>query len=112
MHLSGDLFRPRFLSEDGLHVFREGREEQVAWIQATSEGIEAVKTPERIEQPGRVRALAGESQRVYQWSKETVRDAQLGERPCTETGWEEAMAALVEERLDRQIVAVTAQGEA
>lgn len=112
MRLSGDLFRPRFLSEDGLHVFREGREEQVAWIQTTSEGIEAVKTPERIEQPGRVRALAGESQRVYQWSKETVRDARLGERPCTETRWEEAMAALVEERLDRQIVAVTAQGEA
>ncbi len=112
MQLTGDLFQPRFVSEDGLHVFREGREERIAWVQTTGEGMDAVKLPERIEQPGRVKALAGELRRLYQGSKETVRDAQLGERPCTEAGWEQAMAVLMEERLDRQITTVTAQGEA
>lgn len=112
MQLTGDLFQPRFVGEEGLHVFREGREEQQFWVQTTDQGMDAVKRPERIEQPGRIKTLAGELRRLYQWSKETVRDAQLGERPCTEAGWEQAMSVLVEERLDRQITAATAQAEA
>ena len=111
MQLTGDLFQPRFVGEDGLHVFRDGREEQQVWVQTTGEGMDAVKLPERIEQPGRIKTLAGELRRLYQWSKETVRDAQLGERPCTEAGWEQAMSVLVEERLDRQVTAATAQAE-
>ena len=109
LRLSGDLSFPRFTAEDGLHCFREGRREQVAWIQTHTHDLDTLKVPERIEQPGRVKASAGATRRTFVTSQHIVRDLHLGERNCPATEWQAALATLIEERLEGQMRTITGQ---
>lgn len=105
--VQGDLALPRLAPEAGLHIAREGRQERVAWIQAGQKDLDAFILPERIEQPGRIRSLGGDVCRTHLPLLERIKDSRLGERPCTEQGWEAALRLLVEERLHRQVEEAT-----
>lgn len=110
LRLQGDLFLPRFTPEDGLHCFREGRREQVAWIQShATTDPDAIKVPGRIEQPGRVKASANLTRRTYLTGQDLVRDLHLGERACPTDDWPGSLASLIEEHLQNQMMTVTGQ---
>jgi hypothetical protein len=106
----GDLCFPRFAGEEGLHVFRQGRSDQVVWVQTTQKDLDQIRIPERIEQAGRIRTLGGDIRRTHLTAQDVIRDSQLGERPCSEHGWEAALGNLIEERLTRIIEAATGGG--
>lgn len=108
--VQGDLCFPRFAGEEGLHVFRQGRSDQVVWVQTTQKDLDQIRIPERIEQAGRIRALGGEVRRTHLTAQDVIRDSQLGERPCSEHGWEAALGNLIEERFTRIIESATGGG--
>ncbi len=109
LHLEGDLFFPRFSGEDGLHTFREGKREQVVWIQSHESDAASLKVPERPEQPGRIKASSSSNRRTFLTSQDLVRDQHLGERPCPANDWKATAATLIEERLELQIATLTGQ---
>ena len=111
LRLHGDLFLPRFTAEDGLHSFREGRREQAVWIQTHENDVDALKLPERIEQPGRVKAAAGPTRRTFVTNQDIVRDLHLGERACPGTEWQAALATLIEEHLEARMRTITGQDQ-
>jgi ATP-dependent Clp protease ATP-binding subunit ClpC len=106
----GDLCFPRFSGEQGLHIFRQGRSDEVVWIQTTQKGLAEISIPGRLEQAGHIKNVGGEIRRTHLVTQEVIRDAHLGERPCSANGWEAALPNLIEERLERIIEAATGGG--
>lgn len=103
MHLRGDLFFPRFLAEQGLHVIKEKKNERVCLVEAAALPFAAYEPPVGIDRKGAIAGRGAPVRRAFDREKSRVRDAVLGERPWTNLGVQRCMAELTEELLNHAI---------
>jgi ATP-dependent Clp protease ATP-binding subunit ClpC len=107
MHLRGDLFFPRFLSEEGLHVIKEKKLQRVCLVESAALPFAGYEPPAGIDRQGAIAERGASVRRIFDREKNQVRDAVLGERPWTSIGVQRCVAELTEELLNRAIEEAT-----
>ena len=110
MHLRGDLFFPRFQSENGLHVFKDKKTERVCLVETARPPFADYQAPAGLERQGGIHARGAPQRRRFLRETDTVEDSQLGVRPWTAPTIVDCLRELVQQQLDKAIEAITGEG--
>jgi ATP-dependent Clp protease ATP-binding subunit ClpC len=107
MHLRGDLYRPRFAGEHGLHEVREVGATHVCLIEVAAMGWNDYFAPAGIERKGGIKEQGLDVCRSFVRSSSEVEDVKLGGRPWVTEGVVQCVRVLTEERLEEAIKEAT-----
>jgi ATP-dependent Clp protease ATP-binding subunit ClpC len=103
LHLRGDLYRPRFAGEHGLHQVREAGVTHVCAVEVAETAWPDYRAPAGVERKGGIKELGFEVCRTYNRGTAEVEDAKLGNRPWANEGVTQCVRVLTEERLETAI---------
>jgi hypothetical protein len=107
MHVRGDLVFPRFSAEAGMHVVKEKKSERLCLIEVAQPPFADYEAPAGIDRQGAIKARGTPLRRIFEREKNLVKDTAIGERPWSDLGLTRCVAALIEDRLNRDMEAMT-----
>jgi DNA polymerase III delta prime subunit len=110
MQLRGDIYFARYQSEAGLHEFKAKNAEHMCLVETRQlpfDGKDGYEPPEAIERKGGIKSKGAPLCRRFDREKEQVTDSRCGERPWREISLDRSLQALIEERLNKTIEAIT-----
>ncbi|HTI72475.1 MAG TPA: AAA family ATPase [Candidatus Limnocylindria bacterium] len=107
MHLRGDLFRPRFETEKGVHVLSSGLGERPCLVEVASPPLGLYQPPVGVDRPGHIFPRGTTVRRRFKFDESLVIDTSLGERPWNRANLAGAVRMLTEETLDQAVAKAT-----